>query len=930
MKRNKTYRRLIVFVAVFQLISLFFNGKVMAAQDTESLGAYNKTENFGVANDFNIFLFGDHKQSSVDVGGRVAVGGNAVYNNYSIGSRQDVSKTRADLIVGGDTDITSGMNFSGRTILSSTGKVIRYTMINNNVSPARPVYSTESLIDFAAEKQKLIADSRYWAGLAVNGSVKVQYGQLILQGDDPALNIFSFDGTNIEGSGESMLTINCINIIVPDNSTVIVNIKGDNIGFGSYSILSSGKATPISSEQKYVWNFYEARSLKNMSLSICGSVLAPQADWRAVGSANIEGNFIANSLKNDGGTLEAHSYLFNGHLPKNPGKRVLLISIDGLHALDLANYIENNPGSALSYLSNRGITYSNAASSKPSDSFPGLLSLITGGSANSTGVFYHDSYDRRLLPPVSANAGDRPGTRVLYDESIDKDPTRIDGGGGINPDALPRDPDTKQPVYPHSFLKVNTVFEAVKASRCRTAWIDENPAYDLVNGPSGKGVDDLFTPEIAANGNAASNVDSIEAYDDLKVEALINEIDGFDHTGTTFTSVPTLFGMSFQAVGVAQKLHGYLDGGGTLSKGLEDALGHTDKSLGKIIEELKKQNIFDSTIIIITAKHGQSPVDPSKSRIIDKQQIIDGVPSGLISQMTADDVALIWLADQSKTNSVLAAVANNREKAGIKDIYSYSAAESEWLFNDPAADSRAPDIIVQPNDGVIYTEAGKEVVAHGGFTEDDTHVALLISFDGIKNARENIAAVQTAQVAPTILKFLGMEPDLLQAVRKENTQVLPGLFLSDIQAVIESIKGEPSGQELYEKAAELYVKDNDKGYKVFVNGDLIDFSRYSNVKPEAAGGRTMVPLTAIAESLGAKVEWDGSANIIAMTLNETVIKLTPGSNIAYINGEKHELDVPVKIAGGRTLVPLRFISESFGEKVGWYSLKDIKVISIYN
>jgi hypothetical protein len=143
-------------------------------------------------------------------------------------------------------------------------------------------------------------------------------------------------------------------------------------------------------------------------------------------------------------------------------KHVLLISIDGFHAMDLANFIKANPNSTLAELSKQGTTYSKASSTIPSDSFPGLLALITGGGSKTTGVYYDDSYDRNLLPPVNAKAGDKPGTEVVYDESIDKNADQLDGGGGIDPNALPRDPQTKQPVYPHSFLRVNTIFEVIK------------------------------------------------------------------------------------------------------------------------------------------------------------------------------------------------------------------------------------------------------------------------------------------------------------------------------------------------------------------------------------------------------------------------------------------------------------------------------------
>src|SRR5262249_12944982 len=136
-------------------------------------------------------------------------------------------------------------------------------------------------------------------------------------------------------------------------------------------------------------------------------------------------------------------------------QRVLLISVDGLHALDLANFVKTHPASTLAQLSAHGITYTNASTPKPSDSFPGLLALVTGGTPVSTGVWYDGRFDRRLAPPKNNSQASLSGTcapfvftgtEVLLDETIDKDLTKLNGGGAgtnlsaINPDALPRDP----------------------------------------------------------------------------------------------------------------------------------------------------------------------------------------------------------------------------------------------------------------------------------------------------------------------------------------------------------------------------------------------------------------------------------------------------------------------------------------------------------
>ena len=454
---------------------------------------------------------------------------------------------------------------------------------------------------------------------------------------------------------------------------------------------------------------------------------------------------------------------------------VLLLSVDGLHALDLATFVKAHPHSAMARLSARGVTYTNASGSRPSDSFPGLLALVTGGSPISHGVFYDVSYARDLRAPGS-HPGDPVGTVVAFDESLDFNPDALDAGGGINPANLPIDPATNQPVWPHQFMRANTIFEVAKQAGLRTAWSDKHPAYDLVQGPSGHGVDDLYTPEINAN-NITGSVAATEAYDDLKVQAIVNEIRGFDHTGATRVGTPAIFGMNFQAVSVGQKLSadGYLDGDGTPSAGLEDALEHTDASLGRMMDALDARGLAEQTVVILTAKHGQSPIDPAQVHKIDDALItstVNSVAPDLLAGMSDDDGALLWLSDPSKTAQVVAALRANRTALAIEEIYAGEALKLR--YNDPAQDAHMPDIMIQPQHGVIYSLSHKKQAEHGGFGEDDTHVALLVSAPSLR-PKVVKSPVQTMQVAPTILEALRLDPRRLDAVRKEHTQALPGL-----------------------------------------------------------------------------------------------------------------------------------------------------------
>ena len=168
---------------------------------------------------------------------------------------------------------------------------------------------------------------------------------------------------------------------------------------------------------------------------------------------------------------------------------MLLISVDGLHQVDAARWIASHPSSTLAALAHTGVEYTDAHTPTPSDSFPGLVALVTGGTPKTTGVYYDDSFDRTLFPPGS-NCQGNPGTECTYFEILAKDFTQL--FSPIDPANLPMHKDRHgncAPLYPHEFIKVNTIFEVIRAAGGYTAWSDKHQAYDLVNGPSGQGVD---------------------------------------------------------------------------------------------------------------------------------------------------------------------------------------------------------------------------------------------------------------------------------------------------------------------------------------------------------------------------------------------------------------------------------------------------------
>jgi hypothetical protein len=541
---------------------------------------------------------------------------------------------------------------------------------------------------------------------------------------------------------------------------------------------------------------------------------------------------------------------------------VLLISIDGMHALDYLNCASGVPGASdgepycpnLAALGNNGVNYLNTSTSKPSDSFPGLMAIMSGGTPRTMGVNYDVAYDRALNPPKVATGNGLPdgpctkdaaplGTTTEYDEGIEINQSLLTGGdttgdggiGGIDPNKLVRDMNCN-PVYPWNFVRDNTIFGVIHAAGLHTAWSDKHASYSSVGGPTGTAFDtnvnDYYSPEINSDSanfaseaplqlvipaciksgkphlpdqNAATAGDdytgsfqNIQCYDGLKVNAILNEIAGKNHDGTAPEPVPAIFGMNFQAVSIGQKLiyqdgpsvpppytlkGGYIDSVGTPSGSLLQEIMFVDNSIGQMVSELNKHHLLDSTLIIITAKHGQSPVDSSRY----KRNGSPNDPATILSSYlapsensaigpTEDDVALLWLRDSADTPDAVNVLESESPLtdniAGIGQIF---WGPSIGLYYN-IGDSRTPDILITPNIGVTYSNSSKKQAEHGGFAHDDVNVIALVSYPSF-NPVTVTAPVETRQVAPTILKALGLNPNALQAVQSEGTQVLPGLVL---------------------------------------------------------------------------------------------------------------------------------------------------------
>ena len=535
----------------------------------------------------------------------------------------------------------------------------------------------------------------------------------------------------------------------------------------------------------------------------------------------------------------------SGRVGSGKIKHVLLLSIDGMHAVDFYNCASGiagvNGGEAycpnMAALGQTGINYVSAESAKPSDSFPGMAALASGGTPKTTGLYYDVAYDRSLDAPAATTGtglaagpctpyAPPTGTTTDNDQGVDIDDSQLNGGapgaglteGGIaslDPTKLSRDPQAGcAPVWPWNFIRVNTVFGVIHAAGGYTAWIDKHPSYSFVGGPGGTGLNDYYSPEVnstvvklpgvttidgvscdpirdkASLGGWNSSFENIQCYDAIKVYALLNQIAGKTHSGAPAV-VPAVFGMNFQSVYVGESVNeagvavgGYKNAAAAPGEQLLKEIEYVDTAVGAIVGALKTAGIYDNTLLIITAKHGESPIDPTR-------YVADGAdtPATLLGNMipfsesplnstgigaTEDDVSVLWLKKGVNVNTAVELLENNAGPIGLGQIYYGPSLALNYNVGGLGAglDPRSPDIIVTPNVGVTYSGSTSMIGDHGGFAHDDTNVVMLVANPAF-SARTVTSPVATRQVAPTILRVLGLDPGLLDAVQQEGTAVLP-------------------------------------------------------------------------------------------------------------------------------------------------------------
>ncbi len=251
----------------------------------------------GPATGYNVFVFGDMIQPSSDTEGKVAVGGNANFSNYSIGNMLTTNGEDV-LIVGGNLQFTSGAVYHGNVVYGGTTNLPVST-----VSITDGTLRLDNPIDFNAAETYLRNLSSQLNCYTVTDTTAFEWGGLSLNGSNPLLNVFEVDGNELSQA-------NNVQINVPNGAVVLVNVHGQNVSW------TGGLTVTGTDVSNVLYNFPEAQTLTIQGIDLRGTVLAPYADVNFISGVQ-HGQMIAKSIGVTGqnNTGQFNNNLFVGNIP---------------------------------------------------------------------------------------------------------------------------------------------------------------------------------------------------------------------------------------------------------------------------------------------------------------------------------------------------------------------------------------------------------------------------------------------------------------------------------------------------------------------------------------------------------------------------------------------------------------------------------------
>ena len=391
-------------------------------------------------------------------------------------------------------------------------------------------------------------------------------------------------------------------------------------------------------------------------------------------------------------------------------KHAVLIFIDGFRA----DLLDPELAPHIAALGRAGVLFADAEVGFPSDSMPGILGPLTGASPKGTGIPYDEYYDRhyKLAIEITETVTVPPGLR------------------------------------PHDLLKVPTLFEAAKAKGLKTAFISKHIGYEILQGPSGKGVDQLELPE------SADWKGPFTDYDAKNFETL---------TGWVGKDGADIAGIYAIAANYAMKDHG------VAAAETRAAVTDIDAQVGKIVDAVKAGGRYDDTVFVVMDDHGDTD---TPNAVASKGDVVGFLAEKGIkaAKITAADVMLAWLADSSQAQQAVALLdtPEAKEKFGVDKVLGPDAIKAMGDF----ADDQMPDFVLLVKPGVVYTKLpSKKKAEHGGAFDSDRRVAFVMAGPGVKSAAVVDAKVNIFSTAPTLAKLLGLSlptatsPVLTEALR---------------------------------------------------------------------------------------------------------------------------------------------------------------------
>jgi predicted AlkP superfamily pyrophosphatase or phosphodiesterase len=393
-------------------------------------------------------------------------------------------------------------------------------------------------------------------------------------------------------------------------------------------------------------------------------------------------------------------------------KHAVLIFIDGFRA----DLLDPELAPHIAALGRAGARFANAEVGFPSDSMPGILGPLTGASPRDTGVPYDEYYDRH------------------YKLAIELTETVTVPAG----------------LKPHDLLRVPTLFEAAKAKGLRTAFISKHLGYEILQGPSGQGIDRLELPEMATWKGP------LKDYDARSFETL---------TGFVVKDGADIAGLYAIAANYAMKDHG------VAAAETRAAVAEIDAQVARLVDAVAAAGRYDDTVFVLMGDHGDTDTPEAIASKGEGSVVGFLAEQGIkAAKITADDVMLAWLADPSQAEKAVSVLDTPEARArfGIDRVLGPDALKSMRDF----ADDQMPDFVLLVKPGVVYTKLPSTKKAeHGGDFDSDRRVAFVMAGPGVKSGAVVESKVNIFSTAPTLAKLLGLSlpsatsPVLTEALR---------------------------------------------------------------------------------------------------------------------------------------------------------------------